>query len=488
MKQFRYILAGFFLICLMSLLPHGHVKAAESLSGTLTATFDKSSGTLSAVYNGKCKLTNPTYTWYLNNNARANGLSLTVSSSGGYYVTLTDSVFEGTLISPTCIIYKVTAGTNGITLDSPSGYYKQGDTVTATVSTSSNQKVTDWKVSVAGTSLSVSGNSASFIMPAANCTVTCTIKGSYVIHIYGGTADKYVSYVGDAVTVTASEVDGKKFKQWVCSGCSVLSPTEKITSFTMPSSNVTIRAEFEEETEEDKKTNETKLYAAADKDTYGQDIPFSDPSFCKYTVSRHNNYKVRMYHHAQGPFCDAAFKLARGADNLILDYFNIVINDNLAIYETPGPITVVLTIPADLQKEGRNWRMICISRYGYAYSFPDQDEDDTTITFSPDRFYAFAMAFNDLPKVEEEQVLEAEEEAPSEPAEPEGPSSMIHNAEESQTGRTSSPVVETQTGGGVITTTTTETTVTPVDSLNVGSDKKAAIGAAGSEQIGMLSM
>lgn len=324
-------------------------------------------------------------------------------------------------------------------------------------------------------------------MPAANCTITCTVKASYIIHIYGGTADKYVAYVGDPVTVTASEVDGKKFTKWVCSGTSVLNATEKITSFTMPSTNVTIRAEFEELTEEDKKAGEMKYTSATEKDTWGQDIPFSDPSFLKYTVTRHNNYKVRMYHKSQGPICDAAFKLARGSDSLILNYFNLVINDSLSIYETPGPVTVVLTIPADLQREGRNWRMICISRYGYAYSFPDQDEDDSTITFSPDRFYAFAMAFNDLPKAEEEMVVEAEEETQPEP-EPSSPSSIMHSADESQTSAPSPSYGQggSQTGG-VISTTVTET-VTPVESLNAGSDKKAAIENAGNEQIGMINM
>ena len=491
MKALKYCVIGLFCILFVLVSPK-RAKAEDRLSGRINIDFDSASGTLTAKYEGTQRLTNPTYTWYLNNAAKTNGYSMKVTASGGYYVTLTDSVLEGSLISTTTIIYKVTAGSTGITLDSNTGYYRQGDTVTATVSTSSNQKVTDWKLSVSGVGLSISGNSATFTMPAANVTITCTVKSSYTIHIYGGTADKYVAYVGDTVTVTASEVDGKKFKQWVCSGTSVLSATEKISSFTMPSTNVTIRAEFEEETEKEKKKNDEKKFtSAAENDTWGQDLPFSDPSFCKYTVTRHNNYKVRMYHYNQGPLCDAAFKLARGADNLILNYFNLVINDNLRIYETPGPVTVILTIPEDLQKEGRNWRMICISRYGYAYSFPDQDEDDATITFSPDRFYAFAMAFNDIPKVEEEMVVEAEEESETEP-EPESPTSMVHSASESQTGKTPEPlkVDETQTGGGgVISTTVTETTtVTPVDSADIGSDKKAAIEAAGSEQIGLLSM
>ena len=45
---------------------------------------------------------------------------------------------------------------------------------------------------------------------------------------------------------------------------------------------------------------------------------------------------------------------------------------------------------------GRKWRMVCVSRNGSIYSFPDEDMSDSTITFSPDRFYAYAMAYNDI--------------------------------------------------------------------------------------------
>ena len=142
-------------------------------------------------------------------------------------------------------------------------------------------------------------------------------------------------------------------------------------------------------------------------------MAFTDPTRVKYSVTRTNNYKVRLYHAKLGPNYDAAFKKAVGSDTLVTDYFTLVINGNKNISQTPGPVTVVLTLPEDIQKTGRNFRMICVTKDGYSYSFADEDEDDTTVTFSCDRFTAYAIAFNDIDYAALEAAAEqkAQEEA-----------------------------------------------------------------------------
>ena len=453
-----------------------HSLAAETLTGTVDLHF--SSGTLYASYEGELTLTSgATYHWFLSGTQKATGTTYTPSEAGDYYVTLTDSGYSGTIYSNTVTLYKITIGTSGITLDSNNGIYEAGDTVTARVTLTGTQVVTNWSSTVAGLALPKDGSPISFNMPSQNFTLSATISAVYTVYIYGGTADNYSAKVGDLITITADTMSGKTFEKWVTSGASVTNAEEPVTQFTMPAANVTIRATFVEDTGSDGTGNAVAT--------------FTDPTRTLYTVTRSNNYKVDMYHHDQGPECVKSFIFGAGTDYLVTSYWNIVINDDFNIRETPGPITICLTLPADLQKSDRNWRMICVSRDGLVYSFADEDEAPETITFSPDRFYAFALCFNDTPDVIEAdgdaEVITVTEDTGDEstyveetPAPIE--TSTMHSVSESQTNSSTSA-----TGSGTVVGSDGQAQVES-KKQSVESDKTDAINSSGTTQIPIVTV
>ena len=407
-KRLRYVAAALFVAAMTA---GASVPAmADTLEGQLTVTYSDSAGTLTATYTGESSLKNPVYTWYKDGSAVSTSREYKPKDPGRYTCELSDDTYYTNTLTSTSRIDLYSVSGNNITLKNSSGLFEQGKTVSVSAKLSSNEKVVNWKVNVDGVRMPSSGNTVTFTMPSANVTITAEIKAYYTVKVVGGTADKYTASPGDIVTVTASEVDGKKFSTWTTTGGSIHDANSTTATITMPSKNIQITGSFSEYTAEEiakQKEEEAKANQPA-KPT------FSDPTHLLYTVPWSNNYKITMEHHSQGPYCDLAFKLAVGTDKLILDYFNIVINDNMEIRETPTPVTICLTLPADLQWGGRNWRVLCVSRGGLVYSFEDEDDDDTTVTFSPDRFFAFALAYNDDPEPEieeptEEDIEEVEE-------------------------------------------------------------------------------
>ena len=161
-------------------------------------------------------------------------------------------------------------------------------------------------------------------------------------------------------------------------------------------------------------------------ETVTQPKQTADAIYTEYEVLDDGGYTVNMYHSLQGPLCDQAFVLAQGNKWLVTDYFNISINNNLRIYEIASYVRLKVKIPRDLVKKGRTWWMIAISRNGMPYYFDDEDEDDTTITFSTNRFYAYAMCYTDEPQ----EKKKAEEPVKEEDA---SPRSRMHTITDSKT-------------------------------------------------------
>lgn len=155
-------------------------------------------------------------------------------------------------------------------------------------------------------------------------------------------------------------------------------------------------------------------------------IQSADAVFTEFEVLRDNGYTINMYHAYQGPLCDAAFLHAQGNHMLVTDYFNVSVNNNLRIYEIASDVQLRVKIPEDLVERKRTWWMICISRNGNPYIFEDEDEDDKTITFTANRFYAYAMCYTDEPR-EKKRVEEVVEEVD------ENARSKMHSILDSQT-------------------------------------------------------
>lgn len=161
-------------------------------------------------------------------------------------------------------------------------------------------------------------------------------------------------------------------------------------------------------------------------ETVTEPIQSADAIFTEYEVLRDNGYTINMYHSYQGPLCDAAFLQAQGNDMLVTDYFNVSVNNNLRIYEIASDVQLRVKIPEDLVERKRTWWMICISRNGTPYIFEDEDEDEKTITFTANRFYAYAMCYTDEPR-EKKQVEEVVEKVD------ENPRSRMHSIADSKT-------------------------------------------------------
>lgn len=79
-------------------------------------------------------------------------------------------------------------------------------------------------------------------------TLTANNDGTVSTNI-GGTVDAEKAKAGDAITLTATAADGYKFSRWVVTSANLTleDATANPLTFTMPASNVAIRAEFAEE-------------------------------------------------------------------------------------------------------------------------------------------------------------------------------------------------------------------------------------------------
>lgn len=437
-----------FMLCAALILgcvtvPSGSARA-EDLYGRVNLTYDPTSGELEAKYIGSADLSKETiYKWYRAGSEVQNGKdsSYTPTDGGKYTVRVSDVNYEGEIESNTIMLYEVNSNAE-LTYNSPNALYRAGNAVRASKSVSSGQEINEWSVNVTGLNVITRDNYITFTMPAADVEITCDYGDTYQVKVYGGTSEVSRAQEGDVFTIRASSISGKTFLGWkVTGGGTFDSTTSAVTQFKMPANDVSIVGTFVENSLVDEVAKRSKsssssmrnrsssAWGRSSSSPYGygnnsssgyngrngnsNNIRIADPLHTVYEVLWSNNYKVDMFHAKQGILCDMQFKSALNGDTLVLDYFNLVINNNYNIRETPTPITLRLTIPMDLQWPGRNWRMICVGRYGEVFSFPDEDIDDETITFSPDRFYAYAMAYNDNPPVEEteETTEEATEEA-----------------------------------------------------------------------------
>lgn len=467
--KYRYLSILMILSIILTLiLPPLITRAADSLKGKLSITYSSSTGKLTAVYDGDCTLSGAeVYTWYKDGTTIATGTSYSPSAAGTFYCILKDTnSYEGSLTSTSITLFRAT-GSN-INFDNTYGLYETGDTVTVTAILNDGQTVTNWKTSATGVEIPQTGTSVSFRMPGQNVTVTPTIKTIYSIKVYGGSADNYEAYSGETVTLTASEVDGKEFVSWSATGGRLGDASQKTTTLTVANSNVVVTANFKG----------TVTTATTNNSPYNGK---ADAKHAVYEVLNNGGYSVQVQHHEQGPLCDAAFKYAQGHDWLVTDYFNITVNNSFSTYEIANPIKIRITIPDDLIVAGRKWRMVCVSRNGTIFSFADEDASDSTITFSPNRFYAYAMCYNDITEtVTEEIPVEEPEPEPAAPA----PTTQLHSAGESKT--TASSVHSAESSSTSSMTGVATQAVTP--STKLKSDQSSAVERADGSSVPLISM
>ena len=89
----------------------------------------------------------------------------------------------------------------------------------------------------------------SFVMPAADVTVTATYKAKapakHAVTVVKGTADKTEAAEGETVTITADMPgSGKTFDKWTGRGVAFENAAAPVTTFEMPANNVTVTATY----------------------------------------------------------------------------------------------------------------------------------------------------------------------------------------------------------------------------------------------------
>lgn len=454
-------------LCVMNI----NVMAADTLTGKLSVTYSPTTGKLTAVYDGNQTLSGAeVYTWYKDGSTVGTGPSYTPNAAGNFYCILRDNnSYEGTLTSVSVDLYRAT-GSN-MNFDNTYGLYEAGDNVTVSAVLTDTQEVSNWKTSATGVTIPQTGQSVSFRMPAQNIVVTATLKNYYDIKVFGGTADSYRAATGDTITIVASDVSGKSFVSWSATGGRLGDPKASTTTLTIANSNVVVTANFAGETT-------TSNPNGANNGNNGQ----ADALNAVYTVLNNQGYSVQFYHATQGPLCDAAFKYAQGYDWLVTDYFNLTVNNSFSTYEIASPLKLQVTIPSDLIQPNRHWRMVCVSRNGAIYSFEDEDLSDSTITFSPNRFYAYAMCYNDIqPTVQEEIPIE---EPPVEEVVDVAPTSQVHSSNESQTAASAIHSAD----ASATTNTTGVATAAASEGAKIKSNQSSAVERADGASISLISM
>ena len=127
--------------------------------------------------------------------------------------------------------------------------------------------------------------------------------------------------------------------------------------------------------------DEIKRYAA-----YGREK-------VSFTTDAASGYSVSIYNAMQGKQCYDSFESVLG-DYTIGRTYNIYPSGK-AVYKTDSKARITLNIPTVMQKDGREFRMICVTEKGRPVVLTDLDSNPNTITFETDTYYAFALVYKD---------------------------------------------------------------------------------------------
>lgn len=422
-------------------------KKTTDIDGEAQISFTPGTGVLRANYTQGRKVADSlSYDWLLDGEKVASGSTYTPTKAGVYSVLVSDatSKYTGCVKSDSISLHQVSS-TQKISLDTVNGLYEKGNLVTATATLGATNTVfSRW--SADGVTLAAdkeTKNPLSFTMPDKDVVLSFKTEQLFSIRVSGGVASTYSAKAGESISLTASKVGGRVFEKWVPSGLVSLSdPTSEKTSFVMPAANVTISAVFRSEADTlnrqsgTTRQNSSSSASSQNRNTSGKTgknaisaDTESNGDPIVYTVlsdGNVNNANIKVTHHSQGPLCEVAFKLALGKWSMYTDYYNITVKDaQPPVYDTEGKVKIQLSIPSDLRKSGRRFKMICVSRFGIPYTFDDLDTSDSTITFEADRFYAYALCFSDDADVTETTQPQQEADIVE--------TSQVHSAEESAT-------------------------------------------------------
>ncbi|MCM1047572.1 MAG: leucine-rich repeat domain-containing protein [Clostridiales bacterium] len=120
----------------------------------------------------------------------------------------------------------------------------------------------------------------------------------------------------------------------------------------------------------------------------------------KYTVAGNGAYPVMIVNIMQGPKCFESFEAGvealkvLGAGNYTISRtFDIYPNNKRNTYNMGQEAELTITIPADISRTGRQYKMLCVTEGGIVVILDDLDPDPNTITIRTDKFHAFALIY-----------------------------------------------------------------------------------------------
>lgn len=114
----------------------------------------------------------------------------------------------------------------------------------------------------------------------------------------------------------------------------------------------------------------------------------------QYVIPANSPYPITIENAMQGSKCFEVFEAVSNGYSIGRTY-NIYPKGNRTNAPIGEKVKITLTIPDELRKEGRIFKMICVSGKGIPTVLEDLDESNGSITFETDKFYAFALVYND---------------------------------------------------------------------------------------------
>ena len=122
-----------------------------------------------------------------------------------------------------------------------------GTTVTLTANAAPAGKVFDKWVVTGATVADTSKATTTFTMPENDVAAQATYKNVvYKVTVTNGKASAPTAVMGNSVTLTANQIDGKVFSYWEISGAMVADKNTKETTVTVGTSDVTAEAIYED--------------------------------------------------------------------------------------------------------------------------------------------------------------------------------------------------------------------------------------------------
>ncbi|MDD6491468.1 MAG: hypothetical protein PUG54_04465 [Firmicutes bacterium] len=113
-----------------------------------------------------------------------------------------------------------------------------------------------------------------------------------------------------------------------------------------------------------------------------------------YITDAKNAYPVTVINAMHGKLCFDSFEAVLG-DYTIGRTYNIL-PAGKDVYKMDSKAKITLDIPKALQKNSREYKMICVTQKGLPVVLNDLDKKMDTITFETNTFYAFALIYKDL--------------------------------------------------------------------------------------------